>query len=76
MFGPWVITGLLTEGNFEEEGEGMLHASWYMSWMQMFLEECLPSVNRLVRTDRWCVIRYVLGKASSSHRRFFLFSLT
>ena len=29
VFGPWVITGLLTEGNFEE-GEGMLHASCIM----------------------------------------------
>ena len=30
MFGPWIITGLLTEGNFEGEGEGMLHASCIM----------------------------------------------
>lgn len=30
VFGPWIITGLLSEGNFEEEGEGMLHASCIM----------------------------------------------
>ena len=28
VFGPWIITVLLTEGNFEEEGEG--HASCFM----------------------------------------------